>query len=287
MPFTDVENLTNPGERLRVILEDLYPSDLSSGQSCINKMDSALFADGSLASLVYRSTINYLLRRLVSTAVFIKRKCKKNNLPELSVQIEIKRFVNNKLNIHNKNTVEKIATLLVECTEMRDDKPSPGIVKIVKERKESLCYICGRVLDFATVGNVDSAELEHIFPKGMGGSSKADANLKYACFKCNKGKKSYIDDSDYHYEEICFVTDEDDGDKFKNDFEYAFKLAIRAKNEYQCQLCKEPASIKGELHFARRDPEDSWHFLNIETYCAAHILMIQKQRNKNRSLIGG
>lgn len=278
MSTVDFENLTNPGERLRKILEDLYPSDLSGTQSCINKMDSALFADGELASLVYRSTINYLLRRLISTAVFIERKCKKNGLPNLSVENEIKKFVNNNVNIHNQTVVEKIVTLLVECLKTRSEKITDNIVKVVKTRGETLCYICGRLLDFATTGETDSAELEHVFPRTMGGSSKMDDNLKYACFKCNNGKKSYIDDSDYHYEEICFVTDEDQ-DNFKVEFEYTYKLAIRAKNEYQCRLCKEPAARRGELHFARRNPEDSWHFLNVETYCATHVLMFKKQQN--------
>lgn len=277
----DIENLTNPGERLQKILEELYPSDLAAAQSCINKMDSALFADGELASLVYRSTINYLLRRLVSTAIFIKRKCEKNGFPEASVESEIRKFVNNNLNIYNKTSTEKIVALLVECVKVREESISPGMSKAARDRGESLCYICGRQLDFKTKGKVDSAELEHTFPRMLGGSSKLDSNLKYACFKCNNGKKSYIDDSDYHYEEICIVTDEDD-DQFKKDFELTYKLAIRAKNEYQCRWCKEPAAKKGELHFARRNPEDSWHFLNIETYCTAHIVMIKKQQNKSR-----
>lgn len=281
MPFTDMENIINPGERLRKILEELFPSDFSSGQSCINKIDSALFAEGELASLVYRSTINYLLRRLISTAVYIDKKREKEGLPKFGVQNDLRNFINKNLAIRNNSTIEKIVALLIECLKVKEEIVSPSVVKAVKLRNETLCYICGRQLDFATVGEMESAELEHVFPRNLGGSSKAEDNLRYACSKCNKWKKSYADDSDYHYEEICLMTDEEFDEKsFRASFEHTYKLAIRSKNQYSCYICNEPAVKRGELHFARRNPEDSWHFLNIDTYCAKHLVMVKKQQNR-------
>jgi 5-methylcytosine-specific restriction endonuclease McrA len=281
---SDIEYSVNPGEKLREILEQLYPFTASESKSYISKMDSALYADGELASLVYRSTINYMLRRLVSAAVFVKRRCKKNGLPEESIEIEIKKFINNIFDFPNATVVEQIASLLFICTKMRKATINITTEKIVRDRNENLCYICGRDLDFFNKRNEFNekndawAELEHLFPKSMGGSSKLDSNLKYACTKCNAEKKSYIDDSDYHYEQICFVTDEDDGVDFHGNFKQLTKLALWSKNQYKCQFCNEPASRVGRLHLTRRNPEDNWHFLNIETYCSAHILMIKKKR---------
>lgn len=279
MPFTDVENIINPGESLRKILEELFPSDFSNAQSCINKIDSALLAEGELASLVYRSTINYLLRRLISTAVYIDKKREKEGLPKFGVQNDLRDFINKNLMIRSKTTVEKIVALLIECLKAKEETCPQSVVKAVKSRGETLCYICGRQLNFATVGEMESAELEHVFPRNLGGSSKTENNLRYACNKCNQGKKSYADDSDYHYEEICLMTDEEiDEESFRASFEHAYKLAIRSKNQYSCHICNEPAVKRGELHFARRNPEDSWHFLNIDTYCAKHLVMVRKRQ---------
>lgn len=281
MLFTYIENIINPGEKLRKILEELFPSDFSSGQSCVNKIDSALLAEGELASLVYRSTINYLLRRLISTAVYIDKKREKEGLPKFGVQNELRNFINRNLVIRNKSTVEKIVALLIECIKAKEETTPSSVVKAVKSRGETLCYICGRQLNFATKSQMDSAEMEHVFPRNLGGSSKAEDNLKYGCFKCNQGKKSYADDSDYHYEEICLMTDEElDEESFKKSFEHTYKLAIRSKNQYSCHICNEPAVKRGELHFARRNPEDSWHFLNIDTYCAKHLVMVKKRQNR-------
>ena len=286
MDYLDIEYSANPGEKLREILEDIYPLDISENKSYINKIDSSVLAEGELSSLVYRSTINFLLRRLITAAVFIKRKCKKNGQPDESIQNEIKKLINNSFSFP-KSKIDQISHLLFICTRMRKAKINAITEEIVKDRNENLCYICGRDLDFvnkqieADKINGAWAELEHIFPKSMGGSSKLELNIKYACTKCNKEKKSYIDDSDYHYEHICFVTDEDDGVDFDCNFEQIIKLALWSKNQYKCQFCDQPASRVGRLHFTRRNPEENWHFLNIETYCSAHIIMINKKRNQN------
>lgn len=274
----DIEETINPGERLKEILQELYPSDFSENKSSINRIDRALDAQGNLASVVYRSTINYMLRRLVTAAVFVRRKCEQTGQSEENVEIEIKRFINRHYDFPNITIVEKITSLLLVCTRMRRASIGSAVGKVVKDRNENHCYLCGRDLNFIIKNDDDWAELEHVFPKSMGGSSRLPSNIKYACSKCNQSKKSYIDDSDLHYEQICFVTDMEDGENFWGNFSREFKIAIWSRNDFRCQFCNQPASKLGSLHFTRSNPHDSWHFLNIEAYCSSHILMINKQR---------
>lgn len=114
-----------------------------------------------------------------------------------------------------------------------------------------------------------SIQIEHIWPKEMGGKDDDD-NLKAACEQCNQSKQSYIDASDFHYEEICLITDKTDNN-FETELNWQYRVALWAKNNYECVRCGKPAQYKGTLEFVRSNPNDSWHFLNIDTYCEDHI----------------
>ena len=67
------ENNINPGEQLREFLKKLFPADVKN-DSFISRIDYILQADGELIDLVYNSTINYVLRRLIVTADYFQRK---------------------------------------------------------------------------------------------------------------------------------------------------------------------------------------------------------------------
>lgn len=275
--------LDNPGEALRSFLFKLFPSDEENRESNIAKIDAALVAEGKFASLVYRSAINYMLRRILTAAVLIERKCDQNHFSDEILEKKLRAYIANNLNIPGAKNVDKLTGLITNCLKTRHEKITQTTEKSVKQRNENLCYICGKTMSFGRDNGSDSATLEHVFPRLLGGSSKAH-NLRYACKICNETKADNIDESDYHYEEICLLTDEDDETKFHRDLSRVYKIAAWAKSDYKCQLCGKSASVVGRLDLVRREQRDNWHFLNIEAYCSVHVLQMRKRR-KNQSIV--
>ena len=104
--------------------------------------------------------------------------------------------------------------------------------------------------------------------KEWGGSNK-EFNLKAACKKCNKFKEEFIDYTDFHFEQMTYKSVLEDY-PIHEEFKYAHKLAIWGKNNYKCIICNREAVVAGPLKFKRNNPEDAWHFLNIDAYCDEH-----------------
>ncbi|NJK38818.1 MAG: HNH endonuclease [Oscillatoriales cyanobacterium SM2_3_0] len=134
---------------------------------------------------------------------------------------------------------------------------------LIKNRIEILCYVCGKSLE------EDKVEVEHMWPKSMGGITLS-SNLKVCCSECNKNKEQYIDASDFHYEQISLGTRKSD-DSFEREFRGVYKVALSAKSDYSCSLCGQPVEVVGRLNFVQRNPNDSWHFLNIDGICNSCI----------------
>lgn len=268
----------SPGQQLQFFLRQLYPTDSQEKTTFANSIDDALQANGEVAELIYNSTINYMLRRLINTASFIKRKCDRNNQPEEKFIVELRKFIQENLNLSNNQEIEKLHTLLRECLNVRKKEITPtrkkSIRKIAQTNNEK-CYICGCELDYENEQKYNFAEVEHIWPQSMGGLSEGE-NLQICCLKCNKAKKNYVDSSDFHYEEISLVSDEAQ-QYFSTEMERRYELALWSKNQFKCLICKKPASYVGKLRFKRRNLEDSWHFINIDTYCDLHYSIKKKQ----------
>ena len=109
--------------------------------------------------------------------------------------------------------------------------------------------------------------------RAMGGST-IEENLLLACSECNQGKHDYIDASDFHYEEICLVNWDETSDEFINELKREYKLALWSKSSFVCEYCGSKAQDMGRLEFIKKNPNDSWHFLNISVVCpsCAHKL---------------
>lgn len=271
-------NEGNSGEALRSLLQELFP--FGSTDSYLERIDTALLADGQLSLLAYRSTINYLVRRLISTAVMLERRALAANAPESVLEQEVRRFINVELNLPRIGfKTEQIVGLLMECLRVRSENLPAAAGTRSRHGQSGLCYICGRTLDFVTAGLTESAELEHIFPREMGGSSKWERNLAYACHKCNQTKQSYIDDSDFHYEEMCLSVEED-SESFDCAFQYVYKVAAWTKANFRCEICGTEASRVGELSLLRRNENDGWHLLNMAAYCPSHALRLRHRRTR-------
>lgn len=91
-----------------------------------------------------------------------------------------------------------------------------------------------------------------------------------SCSKCNEELKGeHVNSHDYHYEIVALAsTDTKENIKQRRAW---FDMAIRAKSEYRCFLCKKPAQTAGELRIARIDKQDSYHFWNLAAFCLACI----------------
>ncbi|XGV96547.1 MAG: HNH endonuclease [Leptolyngbya sp. BL-A-14] len=288
------EESINPGEQLQVLLKQLFPPDSAGKTTFITRIDDAVSADGALAELIYCSTINYVARRLIFTAEFLNRKLQKLGVMVTGEMLnsELRSYVRNYINVKDKDLVEKIVSLLKQCVEARKksikSEKRKAIRRNTKQRSEG-CYICGCGLSFNRVEkeedengiNKDNSyeswnypEIEHIWPRSMGGLTE-DRNLKVSCKKCNRYKEDFVDASDFHYEQLFTVSDEDD-ENFATELNRRFEIAVWARNKFKCSFCQKPASQVGELKLVRNDKRDSWHFLNMDSYCQICCLRINK-----------
>ncbi|MBD1922219.1 HNH endonuclease [Funiculus sociatus GB2-A5] len=263
-------NGTNPGQELRNFLKELYPhnynnTDFNEVKFFISEIDSALIANGEFSKIVYESSINYMLRRFINTAEYLKRKYESDEFPAQKFVEELRRFITEATCIP-KDKTEKLLALLQACLQSKGRKVKPPrkkrLLKEYQAKNELRCYICGKYL------NEQESEIEHIWPRTMGGATE-DFNLKISCSICNDKKQHYIDASDFHYEQICLVSDKSD-ENFSKEMKKEYRIAVWAKSDYSCTVCGEPASIVGTLNFGRINPDDSWHFLNTEAYCDEH-----------------
>jgi len=271
MQKTVDENNINPGEKLREFIKKLFPADVKN-DSFISKIDYLLQADGELIDLVYNSTINYVLRRLIVTADYFQRKCKKEEKGNEKFITDLRAFLKDDMRFPEKS-IELILVLIRECLDKRNahvaDSTKHSIRKRARDNNKA-CYICGGELDFDTrkENSYNLVEVEHKWPKAMGGSSD-NFNLEVACSTCNGKKSDHIDASDFHYEKICLVSDENDK-YFSTEMKREYELALWAKREFKCSICGKSAADAGKLKFGRKNPNDSWHFLNIEIFCEKH-----------------
>lgn len=262
--------IDNPGEQLREMLCEIYPFDKNEKSSFVSRVDKAFISEGELAYTIYISTMNYMLRRLVTTAEYIKR----TSSGDSSIYVSrIRRYIHDHTKFPS-NKVEPILSLLISSIEARNKVISTTKKRKIKSEAKNQglkCYICGREMTFEANDNNEkrtNAEVEHIWPRALGGASN-EGNLTVACERCNKIKEDFIDAEDFHYEEICLVTDNEMEDFFI-DFPWYYRVAVLAKSNFECVVCGQPAKHHGELQFERRDPSDSWHFLNIDAYCYKH-----------------
>jgi 5-methylcytosine-specific restriction endonuclease McrA len=259
----DLDGDASPGLELREFLQHLCPFDLGTEISFVSQIDFAFKAEGSLSKLLYESTINYLVRRLINTAQFLRRKYESDDFPEGRFVEELRQYLKNEVRFRTSD-VERLLVILQSCLAFKNQNRKSKKKQFIKRNfpgsVDLLCYICGKSL------TLEEIQIEHKWPKTLGGSSK-DLNLKISCCSCNAEKQSYIDGSDFHYEHICLSTDESDEESFSREFKRIYKIALSAKHDHKCTLCGKSAESVGRLNFVRKNLSDSWHFLNIDTVC--------------------
>jgi hypothetical protein len=327
-----MENKKSPGERLKDLLKKLIPLKRDT-ENFVSYIDDILKADTEFEYIVYESCINYLLRRLITTATFFKKKYTNDFYTSGRYTTELRRFLEKETRF-DKTRVEEILTLLQECLEIKESYFSSHTKnRLLKNQKK--CYICGtdllknnnvlQTVNFAEItgGKLDviqkeqyfsinikhitkigmnnpsdgkkltvsvpmdgelntttiyspySPEVEHIWPRAMGGTSDEE-NLALSCSECNGDKQDFIDASDFHYEEICLANCDETSDEFKMEFKRNYKLALWSKSNFKCEICDLKAEDLGQLEFIRKNPNDSWHFLNISVLCRSCARKLKK-----------
>lgn len=268
--MTTVFDHISPGQELKLILERLYPINLNENTHFLSKLDNAFIAENSFVQVVYDSSINYMVRRLINTAEFLRRRYNPDTYPPGRYEVEIRRFLKEYTHIP-KNEVERVFILLLECLKARNKKPNDtSRRRLLKKAEENnlRCYICGCDLNFTVKELNESAEVEHEWPRALGGSSDTP-NLRISCLRCNKVKSDYIDSTDFHYEKISLISEISD-ENFLKELKWDYRVALWLKSECKCVVCGRQALSEGQLKLARRELNDSWHFMNIEAYCDLH-----------------
>ena len=267
----------NPGELLKDVLAELCPYDSSKQQSYSYGFDELLGEEGELERLIYDSTLNYLLHRLITAAIYIRKSYFETTQDEGIYWAELRSYLVEKTRIPN-SAIERVLILLHRCVLEGMREPSPGAKRAVrrKAKQDNLkCYICGRDVlhdrvDVSQDTRKENSEIEHIWPRSLGGSNK-QWNLAISCTRCNELKRNHIDASDFHYEHVCASTDETMQD-FRTDFNWVSRIPVLARSRFRCAVdgCKNSAQVYGGLDLVRLDNKDTYHFLNVLAFCSDH-----------------
>lgn len=261
----------NPGEKLKGFLENLYP--MKAG-GFISSIDADFMCDGEFDDLYYKSSINYLIRRLITTGHYIRKSYLQQG--DIKVRAKLREYLADYTRLEG-DQIARLLSLLMECMETSEDDFNSSEKSFLRKQIEEFewgCYICGKAMDTGKNSTLPkAATADHNWPKFMGGLSVI-GNLRYACQECNsKYKKDFIDYSDYHYEEIAFIilNYAEYIQKIQRNGSYrGYETAVFAKTNYSCSVCRQPAHRVGELYIGRIDPQDSWHYLNLTAYCPEH-----------------
>ena len=266
-----------PGVLLEKVLKDIFKVR-SEASSFVHDIDNAFSAEGDFESFVYDSAISYVIRRLINTGDFLRRQLKKeiDMLGDSEKEDfdfwgvfhdKLRQFLKRQTRF-DESSIEKIIAVLVPCIRTKNQSPKVGKVKksrlISKQtqvRGEIRCYICGLSL------TKEDVIAEHFWPKSFGGT-KSLGNLRVACNNCNGIKENHIKAADFHYERISFSSLENEKSFVVelNKLEFC-KIALWAKSDYGCTVCGKKAEEVGRLGFTRKNPDDSWHFINIDAIC--------------------
>lgn len=253
----------NPGEQLRDYMSAMYPVGKAS---TAERMDHDLQADGELLTLFHSSMINYLVRRLIITAEYHRRRYGSE------WKIRLRRYFSDYTRFHDKHHTP-LLELLSRCLSARDEEITTterSRIKNEARKRGDGCYVCGRTLDYLVGNQPNSFTLDHIWPSALGGASEWD-NLKGICLVCNTSvKRDFLEGSDYHFEEISLPSGTDLWNPTSGRGRH-YRGAVFFHNDFKCGYCDQPAERVGELKVGQREEDDSWHFLNLAPFCPVHF----------------
>jgi hypothetical protein len=142
------------------------------------------------------------VRRLITSVSYLQRKLDRRN--DGLFETEIKKFVENNFKVRRPSEeFDKIVNLMILSLEEKEKNINTQAKRnTLKKQGQTSCYICNREVDFSShsisSGVPLSAQVEHLWPQSLGGSSEL-GNLQIVCQECNSKKEDFLDTSDYHY----------------------------------------------------------------------------------------
>ncbi len=253
-----------PGQKLKSFLKEHY----SQGRSYLTKIDGDFNANGNIETYFYESSINYLVRRLITAAKLMYGVFKAQG--DLRIKSEIRVYLEYYSPFQG-SELQYVSNILVECCRVSEDdfnSTSKKAVDYQAKRYNWNCYSCGCKFNYDKENMPDSPTHDHNWPRMMGGASEQE-NIRLMCFKCNsKYKSDYIDTYDYHFEQISLLHNSySDWESKEKGFNGVYEFAVLAKSEFCCAGCGQPAYKVGDLKMGPIVSSDSWHFFNLTAYC--------------------
>ncbi len=178
----------NPGEELQRLLKKIYPPDTEGRTSFIQRIDSGLRAEGDFAELVYDSCINYMVRRLITTAEYI-RDMRREGRPDPD-----RRFGQSfRISFAQTELFSKATERSLVCCEVRSVRNSSNGQYQERIRAEDRIGACDVTYvdepDLLTRTRASGAQ----WPTRCAASQ--DLNLRVAC-PSSKSKADFVDASD-------------------------------------------------------------------------------------------
>lgn len=109
----------SPGGKLKDLLQKLIPFDNGlERENFVSNIDDMLKSDAEFEYVVYDSCINYLVRRLITTAAYIKKKYLTDLYTSGRYIVELRSFLQNETRF-DKTRIEEILVLLQECLDTK------------------------------------------------------------------------------------------------------------------------------------------------------------------------
>ncbi|DAC17229.1 MAG TPA: hypothetical protein D7I06_03565 [Candidatus Poseidoniales archaeon] len=262
-----------PGEQLANMILDIVHSECPEA-GFLKNMDKLLLADGDFLEFQKRSILYYTLRRLIHGASYALEKALVQYADSAHAIPIIKDYINNNfsfsLPLEQMNRLHALVYSCVDASHKNLTKAARAYtLESFKKSGITTCYMCGVEIDFNSVEASNSASVEHLFPKEYGGDSRQE-NLALSCKDCNKHKDDHMHPSDFHFEKISTKHDKTHKKFAKQLFVSRHVVAMWLKENCECTICGKHASSAGRLEVFQKEPQDSWHFLNIGVQCSDH-----------------
>ena len=154
---------------MTLIPKEIYKAGAEINNSFIDRIDHRLREEGEYHNLIYLSSINFLLRKIIKSAHYYK---KKSEIVDDYDYIEQSRKYLGEILNFEENEVEKILSLVIIIVSYYEKKPSSGARnELIKKSKTNgtPCYMCGKAINYDDSTSFEFIEVEHVWPKGMGG----------------------------------------------------------------------------------------------------------------------
>ena len=136
---------------MTLVPKETYKTGTEITNSFIDRIDHILREEGEYHNLIYLSTINFLLRKIIKSAHYYKKKAEL--VDDYDYIDQTRKYLGEILNFEE-DEVEKILSLTIIIVAYYEKTPSSGVKnELIKNSKEdgTPCYMCGKACYSVTV----------------------------------------------------------------------------------------------------------------------------------------